>query len=964
MLRSRNAVLSAVMLALLVAPVCGAGASVYIRRVKLIPLKVTEPAGVARVNAPVSGGVPVGPLGLKDIGLLRLIDSKGKKVSAQISPMVTREDGVLDWVLVDFATDLKPKETKTFALAAMRGRAYEPVKNSVETMGTNNAVVVTNRLVEIRLSKKKFNLFETVKVGGKEILSAEAPAALSIMRAKDRKVFTARDGVVEKVTLEDAGPFRATVRIDGTFGDGKGGTWLGYTVRVTMWAANPEIRVLYAIRNVNPKVAEAAHIRQASVTLKLAGSGNWADYVVGANKPHMSRVSKGPKFINKGSQWHHTVELAQVGPSEPVISKSHRRFHHLVKYEDAGYRVIQHQPGRRKQNVDVGFKCDGWLDAMTDKAGCRVWLRNFTHDNPKRLTAKADGTMSVDLIPVYEGKGQPYYADGGYWLGDRSHRTYELNFLFHTDPTVTDADRKAQDRQFQNYMAIRSANVAKLVAGVQRACRPLQLVSTPEWYTKAGGMWGVVPSLDDEWAAAKAMGRKTKAPLRHLDAGELLATEFIHYENFHYRSEWDGPRDALLEFLRTGTRHYLTRAHSYARNYRDLGVLRTDGLALAGRAAGNSKRGVAAIPRWGKFCGCHNYGAGIIDMWLITGDRSYRDAGVEYGYVHAADPKPYGGFGMRHWGRRMASVLRTWQVTRDPKLKAWLLKNCKPRIPDDEMRADGRALICGKNMSSWMVGLCSHAIWHNWVANKDEYKGIDRDDYRDQLIGMSRQVAKYWWFDHVNGGPYHFAFDKPKPGVVTTNGGGGPYTLSCVDMITRGYLLSGDPKLLAGAKKFWNACNASKDDKVLVARLEDIEGMGSHTYWARQIVYELAHPRKDAMPPTKIADLAVTALGGGKVRLTWTAPKDNTGVVAYQVKHAPCPIVNYEDYAYPRDHNKKWTWWAGYNVAGEPKPGKPGAKETMVIDGVPAGTRYIAIRSRDAAPNESPISNVVRLDVR
>ena len=99
--------------------------------------------------------------------------------------------------------------------------------------------------------------------------------------------------------------------------------------------------------------------------------------------------------------------------------------------------------------------------------------------------------------------------------------------------------------------------------------------------------------------------------------------------------------------------------------------------------------------------------------------------------------------------------------------------------------------------------------------------------------------------------------------------------------------------------------------------------------------------------------------------MSWSEPSaEYVKVVAYQVKHAPRPIVACDEYRPARDYTKKWTWWAGYNVAGEPKPGRPGTAQQMVIEGVPAGRRYFALRSRDAAPNESALSNVVAVDVR
>ena len=978
-------ILSAVSVLFLIAPAVGAGQLT-------VPLRVTEPVGVARVNAPVCGGVPVGPLKAKGVHQLFLRYAQGKEVQAQLSPMVTRKDGTLEWVLVDFLTDLKPNETKTFTLrkAMVGDRMPLRVKNGVTLAQTADTIALSNGLMKVQLSKKQFNLFDQVWLDrngdgtfadDEAVLDMRRPVpagaaaagggtipALTLWRPKPNAIYATRYGKVEKVELEDAGPVRTTVRLDGTTSEGKGSQWLGWTCRVTMWAGNPNIRVLYAIRNVNPKVSEMAHIRRATITLKLAQSKGAANYVLGAGTPHMSRVSKSAKFVSKGSQWHRAVELDQVGPCEAVCSKSQRRFHHLVNYQDAGYRVRQFQPAGRKPIVAVGFKCDGWIDLQGDRGGCQLWLRNFTHNNPKRLEARADGTLLLDVIPKYDGDGQPYYANGGYWLGDRSHATYEMNVYFHPEPTVTAKDIEAWDRRFHNYAPIDTPAVKDLAANVERARHPLQLVSTPQWYTRCDALWGVMPSLDEERAAAKALGRSKVGPVHGRDAS-WLAIDFLHYENFHYRSEWDDPRDCIVEFLRTGDWDFYRRALSYARNYRDLGVLRTDGLALGSRARGTTNK-TGAVPRWGKFCGCHNYGAGVIDIWLITGDRSYRDAGTDYGYDHARVLKVWGGFGGkgRGWGRKMASVLATYKITRDPKLKQWLVTNCRPPIPGNDVREDGRGLTAGAYHGCWMTALCHHAIWHNWLLHSNEYKGVEYDDYRDQLIGIGRNVAKYWWFDSVKGGPYYVTFPPIKPGDEqatrpTTNGGGGTYTATCIDMISRAYLLTGDKKLLAAAVKFWNGVNGA-DQTLLSARLQDILGMGSNTFWCRQLIYELAHPRQDRKPPAAVTDLEAEALGGGAVKLTWSAPADDGKVAAYQLKHAPCPMVPFDEYRAAHDYKKKWTWWGGYNVAGDPLPGTPGVEQSMTVKGVPAGTRYFALRSRDAALNESPISNMARVEVR
>ena len=146
--------------------------------------------------------------------------------------------------------------------------------------------------------------------------------------------------------------------------------------------------------------------------------------------------------------------------------------------------------------------------------------------------------------------------------------------------------------------------------------------------------------------------------------------------------------------------------------------------------------------------------------------------------------------------------------------------------------------------------------------------------------------------------------------------------------------------------------------------------------WARYLFENYAHPRSDRQPPDPIKDLKAEPLGGGKLRLTWTAPVDprrmpehaqlgGALVQEYQLKHAALPIVTWDEFykTYPNDMGKKMSWFGAYNVAGEPKPGRPGLKQSMTVT-VPTGTRYFRIRSWDASMNQSALSNEVKVEVR
>jgi hypothetical protein len=143
------------------------------------------------------------------------------------------------------------------------------------------------------------------------------------------------------------------------------------------------------------------------------------------------------------------------------------------------------------------------------------------------------------------------------------------------------------------------------------------------------------------------------------------------------------------------------------------------------------------------------------------------------------------------------------------------------------------------------------------------------------------------------------------------------------------------------------------------------------------------HPRADQVPPAAVADLKAEALGGGAVRLTWTAPGGDgkAGRAArYQVKHSGVRMVErVTDWPPPgrelppdkagyrkmaEEHLKKVrSFYQARNVAGEPAPGAAGARETFELKGLTPGRRWFAVKSFDAARNVSDISNVVSVEV-
>ncbi len=91
--------------------------------------------------------------------------------------------------------------------------------------------------------------------------------------------------------------------------------------------------------------------------------------------------------------------------------------------------------------------------------------------------------------------------------------------------------------------------------------------------------------------------------------------------------------------------------------------------------------------------------------------------------------------------------------------------------------------------------------------------------------------------------------------------------------------------------------------------------------------------RADTAPPTGPGDLEGRAAGSRAVQLSWTAARDDRGVVSYTIYHGDSPI---------------------HSVGGN--------QTAAVVTGLRPGTRYVfTVRARAAADNLSPPAPAVRL---
>ena len=118
--------------------------------------------------------------------------------------------------------------------------------------------------------------------------------------------------------------------------------------------------------------------------------------------------------------------------------------------------------------------------------------------------------------------------------------------------------------------------------------------------------------------------------------------------------------------------------------------------------------------------------------------------------------------------------------------------------------------------------------------------------------------------------------------------------------------------------------------------------------------------RADEEPeqPPAITDLEAEALGGGRVRLTWTTPENAADI---HVKHAERPMV---ERAWPDQVDTHVNWWAAEHVAGVPEPAEPGERASMVVEGLEPGRRVFSARAFSPERVRAPLGAMAEVDVR
>ncbi|MDY7039191.1 MAG: hypothetical protein SV375_23955, partial [Thermodesulfobacteriota bacterium] len=474
--------------------------------------------------------------------------------------------------------------------------------------------------------------------------------------------------------------------------------------------------------------------------------------------------------------------------------------------------------------------------------------------------------MKINFVPaindtIDESKSGTYYTNlkeegAAYWLSDMSFKGTGI------------------------FMAFSETPVENLRAWSFRAKEPLHIRCPSEWYAKYDGFGvGFFGELKKEIETYRRWEWKGWNNRKKQTWGAFSLPEFHRqYMQVHNVSEVDQLRGLTIQYVRTGGRSYFDRATAWADYMKYHYVPRTEGFKIhdmvmswkgwhwrQGRPLEGHLNGMIRWLNRGRADGCHDYGVGLGNYYLLTGDQdsliALEDLCEKYSdlYLKAAPGKyATNPWGMRGIGRHLCitsraySILRTGEMerlmiqiarliledpNRDergfirktkwlPRFKALLKsKNCPQPIRDlvaeKGIKIDRQGNPYSTEDGSWKLTQIS--AWQQAIVAMGlyaYYKQSGDEDARDYLIAFAEAMLKYCvskTCGHVHsyttiGFPIKDTGCNPERYWDWTNhcqsGKPGAHDGWCtrrlINTLVIGYRLSGRKHLLERAKYLWN----------------------------------------------------------------------------------------------------------------------------------------------------------------
>jgi len=565
---------------------------------------------------PLSTGIPFPKGAIKEDERFCLRDWRGREIPVQTSPLARWKDGSVKWLLADFLVESISKGETHWELERIPGQSCcGPEMLHVDELA--DVVRVETGAATFHLSRSTFQPFRQVVVAGEHLVDEDRTQ--TVLQDAAGRLSASR---IDRIVLEDRGQVRVTLLFKGTFPTRVRSRFFA---RLCFFAGTGLVRLRFTLHNPNRArhkgglwdLGDPGSLLFRSLVLRLA-----------LNKVAAEQMS-----------WKAEVDQAvcssHVGPleiyqdssgGENWQSKNHVNRDGVVLCKFRGYRV---QAGGAQQ---AGLRASPLVSLSGSGGSVAVGVPEFWQQFPKALAVE-DQLLQIGLFP--EQCADLFELQGG------EQKTHTIWFRFGPASSCPET-------------------------ALGWVHEPARARATPEWYAASQTLEPFTAASSpsesrlDAYLGEVMNGATSLLKRREIideygwrNFGEIYADhEMKYYEGplpliSHFNNQYDVVFGSLLHYLRTGNAEWLDLADPLARHVIDIDIYHTnqDKAAYNGglfwftdhyKSAGTATHRTFSKDNCrpgdttygGGPASSHNFTAGLLHYYFLTGDRQARDAVV------------------------------------------------------------------------------------------------------------------------------------------------------------------------------------------------------------------------------------------------------------------------------------------------------------------------------------------------
>jgi hypothetical protein len=582
----------------------------------IVPIRLAtgDPAAPARAivrrGEPATIGVPCprGQVHAYDGCTYRGAD--GRTQAAQTRALDNWPDGSVRWLLVDVLIDSMGNGGPGGVLEIGDVTADPATRPSLRVSTGGGRTDVMAGGVEFQFEPGGAFPFSAVVTDGRRVLDTTRSGLRLVVDGR------AIDVRLQAVVVRAAGPWRAEIEVTAATADSS--LPLEVSARIELFAGTPVARVDITLHNRRRAQHPSGHWELGDRGSLVIQEAAW---VLAPSSPVVSAscalaAGAAPQAVER------PFELFQESSGGTRWdAPTHRSASGKVPLRFRGYRC------RSGAKEELGLRADPTISVDSANGQMIVAVPDFWQNFPRSLVVD-DGAIAVGLCPV--DAPEAVELQGG------EQKTHRVVVAFGAD-TVSDPP----------------------LAWVHE---PLRLVVDPSYVAETGAVPFLVAASDDPSPSYLALAALALDPASGFVAKREAADEYgwrdfgdlpaDHESAFqppdrpfvsHYNNQYDAVAAFGIHFLRTGDARWWRLMDDLARHVRDIDIYRTheDKAAYSGGLFWHTAHYVDAglsthrtYPRetlGGGPSAEHNYNAGLMLHYFLTGSRASRDAAVGLG---------------------------------------------------------------------------------------------------------------------------------------------------------------------------------------------------------------------------------------------------------------------------------------------------------------------------------------------